>query len=179
MIHANAPFEVRMQLRLLGYAPKVRSDLVVRYEHLILTNAENRIGSIQTARQIAYLESLPHRFPRHIRIWIWFKGGPVRISLKDGQSVTFGYCEPHEEGFSGESVTISRHGFELTRDWSNFGRDCDGPLSHDGVQTWNAATGEYRPWPWDVADTGDIRFPKWEEYEPTRVTDAFAEAMGY
>ena len=116
---------------------------------------------------------------RHIRIWIWHRNGPVRISLKDGQRITFGYCEPTDEGYSGTSVTLSRDGFVLTRHWCDFGRDCDGPISYDGVQTWGALNGEFMPWPWDCADDGTIRFPKWIEAEPTRVTDAYAQAAGY
>lgn len=99
--------------------------------------------------QIAELK----RFPPRVRLWVthWGSGadnfGPVRITLEDGKPLAFWRGGPHEEGYSwsGEIYTYDKARGLVTREWPEYGQDCDG--RHDSCTTMNwPVNGATRPW---------------------------------
>lgn len=106
-----------------------------------------------------------------MRFWIHYRGAPVRLTIHDGETLEFGYSEPTEEGYSGEGERITRDGWELTREYVNFGRDCDGPIRSGGTLIWHPLCG--------TRLHDDIEYPAWQQADDTWVCDEYAQAAGY
>ena len=49
-----------------------------------------------------------------LRFWVYWRGGPVKLALRDGQSLSAGFYEPTDEGWNSEGSTWSRKGDEVT-----------------------------------------------------------------
>ena len=111
-----------------------------------------------------------------IRFWVWHRGGPVKLALRQGQTVYCWRSGPTEEGFASHSTRWTRVDHNtIKEDAYHEGSDCDGPYEFGGTSWASGAaiTGG------DV-DTNDpaIVYPTWEagiHYQ----RDRYAEAMGY
>jgi hypothetical protein len=81
-----------------------------------------------------------------------------------GQTQSFGYSRPTEEGYEYDNIELERN---------SGGRDCDGPIDRHSEYVCKIG-------PDLQADTncyGD-KLPKWQRTK-ARVRDYYAEAMGY
>ncbi len=121
---------------------------------------------------------------RNVRFWVWSgsaEGGYVKLTLKPGQSLEWGYCERTDEGWASASTTWTHRGEYLTRESCSDGVDCDGRLStgyEDEAQEMapqldHFVSGQYRK---DGPVLGWA--PVWEDVSAFQ-RDYSAEAMGY
>jgi len=113
---------------------------------------------------------------RNVRFWIFPRSTPVKLTLRPGQTLTYSECHRTEEGFSGtsERLTYDAEQGLVFSEWVTEGRDCDGYLSHSGTKCFkveNASAGH--------VDEEGISYPQWDDYEPTRVYDQYAQMMNY
>ena len=110
-----------------------------------------------------------------LRFWVYWRGGPVKLALRDGQSLAAGFHEPTDEGWNSEGSTWSRKGDEVTEQWWSDGRDCDGRLSRQGTCRCHARDlfGGIRE-----ENDPDVAYPMWHAVDSSQ-RDYSAEAMGY
>lgn len=110
------------------------------------------------------------------RFWVYVNGGPVKLTLRPGQSLEHVTGGPTEEGWQ-SSATRWTHDAEcgvVAREWAEDGRDCDGRSGSSGE--------DYAPYAalltgyHDEAD--GVTYPVWTETEE-RCYDLTAEAAGY
>lgn len=68
---------------------------------------------------------------RNARFWIWHSPGDcwVKLTLRPGQTLSFGYGGRTDEGWSYHSETYSHDGDYVSCEVENDGVDCDGRLS--------------------------------------------------
>lgn len=128
---------------------------------------------------------LPHPILRqpNARFWVFINDAWVKVTLRCGQTLTWGKSRPDEEGYSFETSTWCHEGPIVIDEWSNGGSDCDGPISRSGTSycpiadlAGVEAMGE------DMRDYFDGRIihrPEWRQAGSTRVHDARAQAAGY
>ena len=121
------------------------------------------------------------------RFWVFWNGGPVKITLKPGQSLSVSQGRTHEEGWSSESETWEHEGDGVRSSWENDGRDCDGRLTQRGsafcpldklddvVPYWlsaeDATAADRETW-------ADVLYPDWQDAERSQY-DEYAELAGY
>ena len=128
---------------------------------------------------------------RNARFWAYVNGGPVKITLRPGQSLE--HCEggATDEGFHVEHVKWEYPDDEpiVYRIWCSDGRDCDGRLTHSGEDVCpveRLMKGNY-PYVTDgelgdpmIRNTYDgVRWPDWQEHKDRGVYDEYAVAAGY
>ena len=109
------------------------------------------------------------------RFWAYCNG-PVKITLRPGQSLAWCRFERTEEGcWSSEFCRWEFDGYTVTRECGTDGVDCDGRLS----------TGYTDSCPLDMLHAGNtawpegcFEYPAWESEEYSR-RDYQAEAAGY
>lgn len=70
--------------------------------------------------------------PPRVRIWFWWRGSPVRLTLDDGKPVTLFRSAPTEEGYSStlHEFIYDQHEGRVYLNSVESGRDCDGSLRH-------------------------------------------------
>jgi hypothetical protein len=121
------------------------------------------------------------------RFWVYINGGPVKLTLKPGQALSWSRGGRTEEGWSRESESWEWDGEDwpgvLRHAWLSEGRDCDGYLSHDGEDICRRAglrSGDFpcldyceNPAAWD-----GVRWPAWEKVRSWQ-RDEYAELAGY
>ncbi len=116
--------------------------------------------------------------PRNARFWIWWADGWVKLTLRPGQSLSFGYRGPSDEGWHSHGETYSHEGDRVTSNITTDGRDCDGRFQtfDDFVcQLDQLAAREV----WNMQDDRlERRAPAWIALESYQ-RDHSAEAMGY
>jgi hypothetical protein len=87
-------------------------------------------------KQITIGDKFKRQQPPNARFWEFHRGGWVKITLKPDQALRHYFSEPHDEGYSYERVSWTYDAFYsppgVTRDWTNGGSDCDGPISRSG-----------------------------------------------
>jgi hypothetical protein len=108
------------------------------------------------------------------RFWTFENAAWVKITLRAGQSLSWGKWARADEGFAAEGNTWSHQGDRVLLQWSRSGRDCDGFMSEAGelecaLSELNAVD----------ADTDMPARPDWQKVGPVRCRDSFAEAAGY
>lgn len=114
------------------------------------------------------------------RFWIWWNESHVRLSLRDGQSLTAYRANQTEEGWESVSATYTREGDTILREVTRDGRDCDGRMTvHDESAAALADLGAG----WLTRETlnGEdawITYPKWSTVDSSQ-RDYAAESMGY
>lgn len=119
--------------------------------------------------------------PRNARLWIWENDGWVKLTLKPGQSLSWGKSERSDEGYSWRANRWTHDGDGVRNEWGHGGRDCDGTTSANGVCF---APLDAKPAP-DSRTALEFHLgklivpPQWLEVEPVRCRDQFAEASGY
>ncbi len=107
------------------------------------------------------------------RFWVLGpSASPVKLTLRPGQRLTWGQCEPTDEGWSAERETWKHMGEYVRAQHESDGSDCDGRLS-----TWSE--GECHLNELRAGNRIDgLRFPAWERGDGGQ-RDYTAEAMGY
>ena len=125
------------------------------------------------------------------RFWVYVNGGPVKLTLELGQSLTHETFERHDEGWSHEVTewtheTIDYRDAEtpvVTRNWFNEGTDCDGRHGRGGVDTCWLSELKQGNEPYfgddDPATWEGVIWPNWRELKDHGVYDQFAQMAGY
>ena len=119
------------------------------------------------------------------RFWIYCNGGPVKLTLKPGQ--TLEHCEGGrtEEGYDWTSTTWTHAGDEpcVYREWHREAIDCDGRLSTGGADCCGilelASGNEPYIGDDDPAIWHGVRWPNWHGHTAEPVYDEYAQSMGY
>ena len=126
------------------------------------------------------------------RFWIYVNGGPVKITLRPGQSITHESGGPCDEGWSYESETwtleTDRNNTPIVaRAWCTESQDCDGRhgnsgndhcerlrLKSGGDPYYTELESHDDPTTWD-----GVIWPDWQEVSRGPVYDQYAQAAGY
>lgn len=107
-----------------------------------------------------------------VRFWTYLNGGPVRLSLAEGQTLHHWQGRRTDEGWEGEGHTWTLdHGVVHLQAVSD-GCDCDGRLTR-----WREGICPVRDLAKVGADNG-IDYPAWQDADAGQI-DATAEAAGY
>lgn len=106
----------------------------------------------------------------HKRLWIRYRDGFVKISLKDAQEICFRFGGKTDEGYSWTYEKYYRTGDEVFFESYSDSRDCDGHLTSEDYYILSGTH----------PCTSEYNFPRsnWERLKGSQ-TDSFAEAMGY
>lgn len=123
--------------------------------------------------------------PRRARFWVWLNDGWVKLTLRHPcQSLSWRKSYKTDEGFSYEAGTWTHDGDQVTHEWANGGRDCDGRVDYSGALFCCLADLDAEPAYQDGTTSPyyngrHIHRPCWNDDGDTRVRDEFAEAAGY
>lgn len=126
------------------------------------------------------------------RFWTYVNGGPVKLTLKPGQSLTHETGGPTDEGWYHDITDWTYETDDdgkpiVTRNWSTDGQDCDGRHGNGGCEECPLAellTGN-EPYytdleSWEDPTTWDgVIWPAWREVSIGPVYDQFAQLAGY
>lgn len=107
------------------------------------------------------------------RFWIYWNGGAVRLTLRQGEMVQLFRSERTDEGFSSREENYRLDGDTVECFRYDYGRDCDGQgstESHESVRVDRLAD------VWN--EHAQVFYPAWTEVKRLR-RDAYAEAAGY
>lgn len=123
---------------------------------------------------------------RNARFWVYINGGPVKLTLRPGQRLSWHRAWSHDEGWSSESHTWEYEDHFVIEYIENDGTDCDGRLTQ--VSSWlcnvELLKSGHKPFcdEWLTAEERefyvDVVYPQWERVSASQ-RDEFAEAMGY
>lgn len=112
--------------------------------------------------------------PRKARFWTLAHGSPVKLTLRPGQKLTFGYADRTDEGWTTYGETVTHAGDVVLCDRYDYGVDCDGRSSQESLSSC--------PLPELMAGNADfdtaIVWPAWRR-ESASQRDHTAEAAGY
>ena len=112
--------------------------------------------------------------PRNARFWTLAHGSPVKITLKPGQSLAFGYSDRADEGWSSYHECSIHTGDAVFCDQYEDGIDCDGRMSSTHLRSC--------PLPELMSGNTDydpaIVWPAWGRVSASQ-RDYAAEAAGY
>lgn len=108
------------------------------------------------------------------RFWIFENGGDVRLSLKDGQTVSHVTARSTEEGWQWSAVRYTRRGDWVICEAESAERDCDGRLDRSSVTRCHVRELE-RGYHNEI---DDIHYPRWRRVSAGQ-RDYAAEAAGY
>lgn len=120
---------------------------------------------------------------RTARFAVFVNDCHVKLSLKPGESLSWGKSFTHEEGWASEHETWTHEGSHVEREWCSDGTDCDGRLACGGeLECELDRLQAYEPHE-DFVDSikalGLTGQPDWQELQPAWKRDQYAEAMGY
>ncbi len=119
---------------------------------------------------------------RNARFWTYANGGPVKITLRPEQSLTYYKAESADEGWSSETVTWTHEDTHVLREWCDDGRDCDGRLTRSGEDQCSLDELQSGGEPYIDGDDPSlwegVVWPAWEE-AGRRQYDEYAEMAGY
>ncbi len=120
--------------------------------------------------------------PPNARFWHWSNGW-VKLTLKPGQTLSWGEYHRTDEGHSFQTCAWTHTGPEITRQWCHGGRDCDGRIETSGADLCPLdRLANVQACPDDPERFHEGRLihrPDWKEAEQTRVYDQFAQASNY
>jgi len=110
--------------------------------------------------------------PKNARFWEFVNNSPVKLTLRDGQSLHHTTWYRHEEGWTSHTYLWAySNGCVILSEHSD-GVDCDGRLERFSQDTC---------WIEDLDQGGEyegLRFPRWTPVSSIQ-RDYSAEAMGY
>jgi hypothetical protein len=120
------------------------------------------------------------------RVWVYLAGGPVKISVPLGKTLTHRWYGRGDEGWSSEINRWTWDGVRLVQTSFSDGTDCDGRLSRGwrGFTTPAKFKARVEPllegylWPGIRPPPPEIAWPEWET-EDESLRDYTAEAAGY
>lgn len=115
---------------------------------------------------------------RNFRFSVHVNGGPVKITLRPGQSLEHGTFAYTDEGYTKESYrwSLAKDGSELLREWYQDGRDCDGRLSRSGEDCLDPSAPEFCNV--EIVYGVQFSYPRFNPISEGQ-RDYSAEAMGY
>lgn len=116
---------------------------------------------------------------RNARFWIYWNLGPVKITLRPGETRNLFYGVQTDEGWASEALTYTHEGDHVRRSWIDDGVDCDGRLTRCGEDV--CPLGELHsnePYHEEGEPTPDWMWPAWQK-ESSSQRDYSAEAMTY
>jgi hypothetical protein len=64
------------------------------------------------------------------KFWIFHRDGFVRLKLRPGQVIHYGYGGATDEGWSSHGERLEHAGDAILREIVDDGRDCDGRMTH-------------------------------------------------
>lgn len=111
------------------------------------------------------------------RFWIYLNGGPVKLTLKPGQTLRWHTSGPTGEGWHAEGEEWFFDGCTLWKSWWSDGQDCDGRLQQYGVSTCPVDKLAVRDLS-EFSEFAGILLPEWQGVDAGQ-RDEYAEAMGY
>lgn len=116
-----------------------------------------------------------HTSPPNARFWHYGPHGPVKLTLRPGQSLTHSTGGRTDEGWSRSSMQWTHEGDAVLLEWCDDGSDCDGRLTQTGggrCALGRLASGESDP------EAPEVIYPAWQTGVAS-VRDYSAEAAGY
>lgn len=114
-----------------------------------------------------------------VRFNYYFDGGGRKVTLKPGESVTFSFRRATDEGFTGESVTLSLESRVIVERYLSEGRDCDGRYQSSGERqcpVYDRAV--IRPFRQPGSPKCRMAYPRFKVVED-EVCDEYAQMDGY
>jgi hypothetical protein len=109
---------------------------------------------------------------KNLRFTVYYRGSPVKITLKPNQRLNHFEGKQTEEGYQCYGTVLEHLGHGVRRQITSWGRDCDG--------RWSSRDDEYCAAENLYAEEnyyGD-KIPRWEGLGSTNY-DQYAEAAGY
>ncbi|WP_295455291.1 hypothetical protein [uncultured Thiodictyon sp.] len=107
------------------------------------------------------------------RFWIFCRG-PVHLTLRPGQTLTYHRAWLHDEGWSSTQDSWTLEAGQVVHEWATDGCDCDGRMSTRGRCT--CAIEDLRAGCHDEDD--GATYPRWDQYDYSQ-RDYSAGAAGY
>lgn len=120
--------------------------------------------------------------PRNARFWTFENGGPVKLTLKPGQSLSHSSGGPDDDGWHWEGCTWTHEGDHVHREWGSRGKDCDGILERYGEDVCHLD--DLRTYEPCVTDEElatkylGVLWPHWD-HQSSGQYDQYAEMAGY
>ena len=71
--------------------------------------------------------------PVTVRFWTFYRNSRVKLTLREGKHITFGFSAPHDEGYSFEGYRYFIEDNLVVQEWTSGGRDCDGSMHDKGT----------------------------------------------
>lgn len=130
------------------------------------------------------------------RLKVWINSSEVTITLRPGQSISHSTSVDTDEGYAWEGTTWTYDADDgvVTREWGYGGRDCDGTTSTSGtdycpVDKLRAKVNRQQAgrklitegdesW-YEMQYDEDPGWPEWQEDEPARHYDQYAQTANY
>ena len=110
---------------------------------------------------------------RNARFWV-FINGPVKLTLKPGQTLEHMSGGYEDEGWSSDCNTWEHTGDSVFHEWSHDAQDCDGRHGTGGESSCDL--GDLYA---GYEDDDGIVYPKWSKGRDHGVYDQYAQKMGY
>ena len=76
--------------------------------------------------------NLSHPTHLTVRFWTFYRNSWVKLTLREGQEIRFGFSALDSEGFHYEFERYYLEGDTVVSEWRAGGRDCDGSLDRVG-----------------------------------------------
>lgn len=112
---------------------------------------------------------------KNARFWIFEFSGPVKITLKPNQSLSYSFGYSTDEGYHCEHTTLTHEGHCVRREYVMEDKDCDGKLDRFGEDV--CSLHELQSGNEDY-DNPNIIYPYWQGVSSGQ-RDQHAEMMGY
>lgn len=137
----------------------------------------NSLDQIAEGNAAAHIR-WPHDTPgANLRFWVWIHDGPVKLTLRPGQTLGHHRHSRTEEGWESETNIWENDGGRLLLESITDGRDCDGRLTRHWAGSATALAGN--PDAGGATHEGKpIAYPTWEKLAASQ-RDEYAEAAGY
>jgi hypothetical protein len=116
---------------------------------------------------------------QNARFWVYLNGGPVKITLRPYDSLSWGAVRSTDEGWEREGHAWSHLGDRVHDGATWEGQDCDGRLGRywEGFALLDEL--HHLPgYPEDDPNMTGVSYPNWQQ-EQCRQWDQYAEMAGY
>lgn len=114
---------------------------------------------------------------RNARFWTYYKGSPVKLTMRPEQEIHFVEGGPTDEGYHWEDTTYEypRHEAAIYCKCTTMARDCDGRF--DTCSTTRCPLEDLKNGH-ELTEDPSVRYPLWQAVEASQ-RDYAAEAAGY
>ena len=130
------------------------------------------------------------------RLKVWINDSEVTITLQPGQSISHSTSEDTDEGYAWQGTTWTYDADDgvVTREWGYGGRDCDGVSSTSGTDYCEVSklrtkvnrqqagrkliTEGNESW-YEMQYDEDPGWPEWQEEQPARYYDQYAQLSNF